>query len=119
MKRRWKLKAGSDVCGRVWIEDAENGRFDAGVHIGFPQHDRKRKVAEMVELAELLAEAPEVRRRHDMLIEAARAVLDEIEPTMDGSVDGDYIGGALYHSDPSIKALRVVLRSCAPEGEDQ
>lgn len=53
---------------------------------------------------------------HDAVLQAARAVLERITPTMEGSVDGDYLGGALYHSDQVIGDLRAAIAKAEAEG---
>lgn len=45
----------------------------------------------------------------DGLAEAAVAVVNKITRSMEGSVDGDYVGGAMYFNDPEIRALGVAL----------
>ena len=47
--------------------------------------------------------------KYDALATAARAVLERVTPTMEGSVDGDYLGGAVFHSDLVIAELRNAL----------
>lgn len=52
----------------------------------------------------------------DQLLEAAEAVIESITPTMEGSVDGDYLGGAVYHSDLVIAQLRNAIAQCRGDG---
>lgn len=48
-------------------------------------------------------------------INALRAIVERIEPTFEGSVDGDYMGGAIYHSSPEIAAARAVVAKADQE----
>ena len=45
----------------------------------------------------------------DEMRAAAKAVVQKIEPTMEGSVDGDWLGGALFFSDIEIAKLRDAI----------
>ena len=63
------------------------------------------------------AEFDRVVAERDRLMEAAKAVDKRITPTMEGSVDGDYLGGAMYHSDPEIKVLRAAVAACEEKAD--
>ena len=61
------LVACSDPCGRVWIEDAEHGRFPPdGFYLSFPQQltksgkPHKGNTAEMLAFARKMAAADEL-----------------------------------------------------------
>lgn len=55
------LVAHADGAGRVWIEDAEHGRFPPdGIFISFPQCERKRDVKATFALAKKMAAALEL-----------------------------------------------------------
>ena len=54
----------------------------------------------------------------DDLLAAAKAVVQKITPTMEGSVDGDWLGGAIFYSDTCIKQLRDAIAKVEKESAD-
>ena len=57
----------------------------------------------------------EIENPQERLLEAAKTVIKRITPTMEGSVDGDYLGGVMYHSDSELKDLRAAVEALERE----
>lgn len=100
-----KLVARSDQCGRVWIEDAEHGRFPpGGLYIQFPQHEAQRDVEATLAIARKMAAAED-------LLEAAKDALSAMD-------DSDEFGLSDAWGDPDKAAKCEALRAAIAKAEE-
>lgn len=84
------LIARSDPCGRVWIEDAEHGRFPPnGFYLSFPQHKARRDVAAILAIARKMAAVGELERQRDELLGHLKNMLAAVDQADFG--DGDIV----------------------------
>ena len=65
--------------------------------------------------ARLIAAAPGRADIADEMLAAAKAVIQNITPTMEVSVDGDWLGGAIFFSDIEIAKLRDAIAKADPQ----
>ena len=99
-----RFVARTDPCNRVWIEDAEHGRFmdDGGICINFPQHPTKRTAKRILELAEKMAAAPETERQRDLLLKTVKALVERV----------GYTGA---DTSQEFSDARAAIAECEPE----
>lgn len=100
------LVARSDQCGRVWIEDAEHGRFPPhGFYLSFPQQltksgkPHKGNTAKMLAFARKMAAVEETERQRDLLLMALRWGLERHGYLYFEEVIAECEGGGDAHQD--------------------
>ncbi len=93
------LVARSDTRGRVWIEDAEHGRFPPrGFYLSFPQHEKKRDVDATLAIARKMAAAEDLAAA----LEASNRMLAE---DRDNLVDSVSVPSTRYIPDEDSREI--------------
>ncbi len=113
------LVARSDACGRVWIEDAEHGRFPpAGLYLQFPQHEAKRDVEAMLATARKMAAAEDLAaalKASTRMLSEDRDNLVDSASVPSGYISDEYSREAVAEYDALITANNAAIDKAEKE----